>query len=190
MINLAVLNSTRCSCCQPMEILAGPFSRRVTHLVIGERRSSLNAHLVKPSPGRTSLSTSSALKCERLLLSKRRFEFSFFSSRRTLTATFEIFRVIFRDEHINRRHHEKCKRGSNDHTANQHNPDTIPGACAGSGGKDQRRMPSHGRNGCHQYRPQTCRRRLHNRSNLFYSILLQLVGKLHNQDPVLTDQPD
>src|SRR6202049_14483 len=128
---------------------------------------------------------------------KKRWSFSLrYSVCRFPERTFRL-RVLFwsrrvgpRHEHIDRWHDEQGEHRSYDHSADQHDTDAVAGSRSRTSCEYEWEVTTHGGGGCHQDGAQPGAGGFDDRSQLGLSCFLKMVGKLHDEDTVLSYQTD
>ena len=98
--------------------------------------------------------------------------------------------MLFRDQHVERRHDEKSEDRSDGHSADEHQTDRISRRRAGAGDQGQRKVTGHGGDTGHHDRAQTDPRRLRDRGEFRQAFALQFIRKLHDQNSVLGNEAD
>ena len=94
-----------------------------------------------------------------------------------------------RHQHVDRRNHKQGECRSDDHAADQHDADAITGSGSGALRQHEREMADDGCRRGHQDRAQTGAGSLDNGRELVSPLLLQVIGKLHDQNAIFRYEP-
>jgi hypothetical protein len=92
------------------------------------------------------------------------------------------------DEAIEHWHGEQGKHGSQDHSAHEHDSDTVTSSRAWPRGDNEREVTNNGSHGGHENRTKSGGRRFNGGLQALNSLLLKPIRELHYQDSVLSDQ--